>query len=352
MRQKRLYLLVGLVALVVSTSCSAAPAVRPALVLYTWEDYIPDDVLADFSRETHIDVSVETFGTQPEAIANLEENPARFDVLVSTGDIVGQLAGLRLVSSLDHAMLPNLAHIDSRFLGWSWDPENRYSAPYDWGTTGILYDTRVVETPKSWRALERSADASRVGLDSDWLVTLGLALKARGASINADDEGELAAAADNVARLLAAGAPLMDSVDLRDSMIDGRLDMAIAYSGDAAVAIAANPHLAWVIPDEGADLYMDVAAIVAASTHRDEAHQLVNYFMRPDIQARITAATGYGNPNRESLRLGLNAADRIHGEIATAAIDRLEPWEALEGARQASWNRAWARAEARALTSR
>lgn len=319
---------------------------------YTWEDYIPDDVLADFSHETGIDVRVETFGTQPEAISNLQEKPSGFDVLVSTGDVVGQLAGLRLVASLDRNRLPNLANIDARFLGWSWDPENRYSAPYDWGTTGILYDARVVERPTSWKALAERADASRVGLDSDWLVTLGLTLKSRGSSINADDEAQLLAAADDVARLLAAGAPLMDSVDLRQAMIDGRLDMAVSYSGDAAVAIAANPDLAWVIPDEGADLYMDVAAIVAASTHPDEAHQLVNFFMRPEIQARITTATGYGNPNRESLRLGFNADDRIHGEIAAAAMDRLEPWQALEGTRQANWNRAWARAEARALASR
>lgn len=352
MRYPRLFLLVGMIALVVFSSCGAAPAARPALVLYTWEDYIPDAVLADFTAETGIEVRLETFGTQPEAISNLQEDPARFDVLVSTGDIVGQLAGLRLVASLDHSKLPNLANIDARFLGWSWDPDNRYSAPYDWGTTGILYDTRVVAPPTSWRALAQHPEASRVGLDSDWLVTLGLTLMSRGSSLNTSDEAQLDAAADDIARVRAAGAPFMDSVDLRQAMIDGGLDMAVAYSGDAAVAIAANPNLAWVIPHEGADLYMDVAAVVAASTHLDEAHQLVNFFMRPDIQARITTATGYGNPNRESTRLGLNADDRIHGEIAAAAIDRLEPWQVLEGARQASWNRAWARAEARALSAR
>ncbi|MFN8639107.1 MAG: extracellular solute-binding protein [Dehalococcoidia bacterium] len=231
-------------------------------------------------------------------------------------------------------------------------PGQPLQRPYDWGTTGILYNTRAAARPTAWRAFAQHSDASRVGLDSDWLVTLGLTLKSLGASLNADDEGPLAAAADDIARLRAAGAPLMDSVDLRQAMIDGRLDMAVAYSGDAAVALAANPDLAWVIPDEGADLYMDVAAIVAASAHRDEAHQLVNFFMRPDIQARITAFTGYGNPNRESARLGLNADDLIHGEIAAAAIDRLEPWQVMDPTRQASWNRAWARAEAHPLTAR
>ncbi len=339
---------VGLVA----AACGGDAAKTSDLVMYTWEDYVPQDVLDDFAREFGTPVRVETFGTQPEAISRLQEDSGELDVLVGTGDIVGQLADLRLVSELDHAQLPNLANIDPKFLGWSWDPNNRFSAPYDWGTTGLLYDTETVARPDSWKALGTQRDTSRVALDADWLVTLGLSLKSTGYRLNSDDDGELASAADEVARLRQAGVPLMESVDLREALIAGHLDLGMSYSGDAAIAMGKNPRLGWVIPREGADLYMDVSAIVAASQHKAEAHALVNFLMRPDIQARITAATGYGNPNRESARLGLSSVDRVHSEIAAAAMDRLEPWESLAGPRQARWNRAWARADAPAADAR
>lgn len=323
-------LLIGAAALGSLSACGSESASPGAsLTVLAWEDYIPPDVLEDFQREFEIHVTVATFGTQHEVIDQLLAAPDQYDAVVVTGDIAGRLADLRLISPLDRSRVTNLRHVDPRFLGWSWDPSNEFTAPYDWGTTGLVYNTRVVERPTSWDVLD-GADPARTAMDGDWLVVMGLALKNLGHELNSGDDGALDEAAALVSRRVAAGIPRLESVDLRNALASGELDLGMSYSGDAAWALERNPDLAFVIPDEGADLYVDVLAIPRGSRDQARANELVNFLLRPEIPAPCHRLHRLRQPERGSGRDRLRArwpARRDRGR-------RARPARALACARQ------------------
>ncbi len=325
-------------------ACSGPAPAPTVLTLYSWEDYVPPEVLADFEAETGIAVEIVTFGTQHEVVDSLQEAADRFDVIIVTGDIAGRLAELRLIAPLDRARVANLRHISPDFLGWSWDPENTHTAPYDWGTTGLVYNSQRLPAPSSWSAFE-TADPARAAIDGDWMVALGLGLKGLGSSLNYRNDDELAAAAQLVARRVERGIPLMESVDLRDALVEGRIDLGMAYSGDAAWALERNPDLRFVIPEEGADLYVDVLAVSRGSRQQAAANDLINYLLRPDVHRRATDFTGYGYPGAQRAdvsRVQASMSQQLHEEIGMRHIGRLERWRVLDTLAQTAWNRAWA----------
>ncbi len=178
----------------------------------------------------------------------------------------------------------------------------------------------------------------------------------RGYALNTANDAELNAAVETVARRVAGGTAMRESVDVRNALAAGELQAGMAYSGDAAWAIARNPNLAFVIPDEGADLYVDVLAIPRGTRNEAAANALVDFFLRPEMHRQVTAFTGYGNPNRAA-REAAQQPDVVHDVVAADALARLERWEMLDSARRARWNRAWAHfeeltAQAPALTAK
>lgn len=280
------------------------PAVGAQVVnIYNWADYLDDSVLRDFQRETGIRVVYNVFSNNEELHARLLAGASGYDLIFPSDYMVEVLVEDGLLQPLSHDAIPNLAHIDERFLDLDFDPGNKYSVPYMWGTTGIGVNTRyVTETIDSWDALWDPKYKGRIAMLNDPREVFGVALKRMGESLNTRDLAKLEAARD----MLKAQKPLVltyDSDNTKNLLVSGEVWLAHGYSGDVLMAADEDPFIEYIVPKEGGALWMDTMAIPKTARNVEGAHKLINFLLRPDISARLSEAIWYPSPNRASWEL-------------------------------------------------
>ena len=321
-------------------------AVGSQLTIFTWDDYFPPSTVQNFEAEFGIDVVVETFDSSDEVLAAVQSDPSRYDVVWLSHPFIAQMTDLRLLAELDQSNIPNLANVDPSFLDQPWDPGNRYSVPYTWGSTGIIYNrTYVPEPGESWALLRDPKLAGRVALldEPQWVV--GLTLKSLGYPLNSADLEQVAEAV----QLLQAQRPLLagffDPITIREKMTSEELWAAQLYNGDAAFAMADSEDMGFFIPAEGSDIWFDNLAIPRDTKNKAGAELFLDYILRPDVHAEISNYTGYAVPNKAAVEQGLIDEALLASEVSYPARDALESWIPMDGERLALWNRAWAEAQ-------
>ena len=172
-------------------------------------------------------------------------------------------------------------------------PENRYSVPYTFGTAGIAYDSAVVSPdPDSWSVLWDPQYKNQFSMLDDQRETLGAALKMLGYSLNTTDPEEIRAAKEK----LIDQKPLVKQYksEAEELLIAGDVVMAHCWSGDAFRASETRPTIRYVIPKEGSSQFIDTVCIPKSAPHKVLAEQFINYLLRPEVNAKITAFTKYG----------------------------------------------------------
>jgi spermidine/putrescine-binding protein len=235
------------------------------------------------------------------------------------------LVAQKLLRPLDRAALPHLRNIDASFLDRGYDPGNRHSVPYFWGTTGIAYDRRRVAGPiDSWSALWDPRHSGRVLMLDDAREAFGAALKRRGHSLNTTDARLLAEARDD----LVAQKPLVrayNSSNFEDVLLSGDVWLAQGWSGQFARAMDQDPNLAYVIPKEGSTLFIDNLAIPIDARSPELAHAFIDFTMEPAIAAEICRTMRYSSPNRAAWPL-LPEGIRRHAAVFPPpdVLERLE----------------------------
>lgn len=314
------------------------------LYVFNWDDYFAPDTLSNFEQEFGIEVHLDTFDDEDELLSVISSDTSKYDLFIGSDSLIGEMTDLRLLANIDHENVPNLSNIDPKFLDRPGDPENQYSVPYDWGTTGIMYDTRCVQPEEeSWAVLADPRVAGKVAMDTDPAVTIGSVLKYLGYSRNSNVESELAEAGDFLEDLvLRQQLRFIPSIGVIEVMGTGELCMAQAYNGDAAFVMADNPDVAFFIPEEGSDLYFDVMAVPRDARHKAAAEAFINYVLRPDVHAAITNYTGYPSPNRAAVEQGYIDEQVLSDPVVYPDTTDLESWSAFDGQRRALWNKTWA----------
>lgn len=292
---KRILLLLVVVLLF---SCSRKTDVPQREVnLYVWSNYIPDRVLKDFERDTGIHLNFDTFESNEALLDKLQSGLAEYDVIVPSDYMVGILRRQNLLQELDRARIPNLRNIGARFLNPPYDPENRYSVPFLWATTGIGYNTKKVSgTIDSWGVLWDPKYAGRLLMLDDMRECFAVALKWKGHSLNSTNPAELQEARD----LLMRQKPLLkayDSSNFDGILLAGDVWITHGWSGNIALVTLQNPDLAYVVPKEGGPLAIENFAIPRAARHKDEAYVLINYMLDAKAGADITNLSKYPNTN-------------------------------------------------------
>ena len=276
--------------------------------VFNWEDYIDESVLEQFYDETGIKVNYMRFTDNEEMVISVESNPGAFDVVFPSEYMVERLMNKGLLAEINYDNIPNFANIREDLKNPSYDAGNAHSVPYMWGTLGILYNTKLVDEAdvQTWKVLWNEKYAGQILMMDSLRDTMGLALRALDASnsMNSTDYTQLKAAADLLKDQKAAGMVKAYGLDeFKDKMVAGEGALAVVYSGDAEYAIELNEDLAYVVPQEGSNIWVDCAVIPVSAKNKENAEKFIDFLCRPEIAAANVEEIGYCSPNEAAIEM-------------------------------------------------
>lgn len=275
----------------------------PRLNLYIWSDYLAPDTISGFERDAGIRVTVDTYESNEEMAAKLLAGAQGYDVIVPSSYILPSLVRQELLLSIPEGSLGNLGNIAPIFRTAAANPVPAYAVPYEWGLTGIVWRQDKVPTlPATWGVFLDPAHPGPMTMMDDGREVLGSMLRYRGHSINSTDPAELEQAK---ADALTARPNLRAyvSAPVKGQLISGDVWIAQLWNGDAAQARREAPGLAFQVPAEGSNIWIDFMAIPANAPNVPEALKFIDYILRPPVGAAISAATGYGSANAAATAL-------------------------------------------------
>jgi spermidine/putrescine-binding protein len=294
-------------------SACASPTAAPAgggtgvtstvLNIYAWSEYIPQELLDAFGQEYNLKVNYDTYASNEELLAKLQAGAADYDIIIPSDYTVGIMIAQGMLEPIDVAQLPNFANIGEAFKNPAFDPGNKYSIPYQWGTVGIAVNTDKVTTPiTKFADLWDPAFKDNLVVLDDEREILGMTLEVLGFDKNSVDPAQLEAAK---AKLIELGPniKLYDSDSPKTALLAGEVVAGIVWNGEAALAHQENPSMAYVLPAEGAGLWYDNVAIPKGAPHKDAALAFMDFIMRPAMSVMITMAFPYSSPNLAGLEL-------------------------------------------------
>jgi len=279
-----------------------AQGIGDRAVLATWPNYHDVANFDAFAAETGAAVQVNVFGSNEEMLAKLQAGGSGWDVFVPTNYTITTYVEQDLIEPLDLALLPNYdaASFDQRFAGPGTVDGKIYAVPKNWGTTGFAVNTNHTggTTPATWKEFfdRTQTDFSGRTMVHDYqLTTIGAALKAFGYSFNSVDPAELAKAEE----LLLATKPHLFAIssDYQPSMRSGDAWMTICWTGDGKQLNRDMPEIVYVLGREGGELWSDFYAIPKGAPHRDAAYALINFLLKPEVNAKEALFHGYPVPD-------------------------------------------------------
>ena len=273
------------------------------LRIYNWGEYIDEDILKEFTKETGIRISYSTFASNEEMYTRVKAGGSRYDLLVPSDYMIERLIREDMIEKIDFTNIPNYRFIGDDFRDLAYDPYNEYSIPYMWGTVGILYNTEMVDDEvDSWDIMWDEKYARQILMYSSMRDSFVPALVRLGFSLNTRSIAELTQARD----LLIAQKPLVHAYvgdTVRDSMISGEAALALIFSGDAVYCMEENPALSYSVPKEGSNIWCDALVIPKGARNKDKAEAFIDFLCRPDISLRNTEYIGYSTVNTETLKM-------------------------------------------------
>jgi spermidine/putrescine transport system substrate-binding protein len=288
----------------------AGPVAAEELNLFAWSEYVPQDVLDGFTEETKIQVNYETYASNEEMLAKLVSGAEAYDLIQPSEYVIEALVKEKKLVPLDHSKLPNLKNIGKEYWGQPHDPKLEYSIPYMQGTVGIVYNTKKITEPiTGYNGVFQEKHKGRIVILDDALEIVTWALAANGLSPDAVTKENLEKTKPTLAKWL----PLVkvyDSDSPKTPLLNGDVDIGIVWSGEAAILLKEQPGtFVYVLPKEGAHMFIDNLAIPVGAEHPDAAYAFINYLLRPEVSRKISAEFPYTNPNVEARKL-LSAEER------------------------------------------
>lgn len=295
--KKILTLVVVLAAgLLTLTGCGKKEA--NSLNIFIWSAYLPDEVIAEFTARTGIKVNYDTYDSNEALLEKLQSGVADYDLVVPSDYMVKILIAENLIQTVDHTRLKNWPNLDAKFLNKKFDPDNRHSVPYFWGTTGVGYNREKLGTDvTSWGVMFDEKYAGRILMLDDMRECFAVALKLMGKSLNETDPAALAQAAEMLKKQKAL-VKTYNSGDFANILAAGDVDLAHGYNGQIAEVVANEPErLAYAVPQEGGTFWMDNVCIPAKARNVDNAYTFMDYIMEPEVNAKIVNGVSYASAN-------------------------------------------------------
>ena len=277
-------------AVLLMISCSDQ---KQQLNVFTWSGYVSEEIRTGFEEEFNVKVVVDTYATNEDLRTKLSVGATGYDIIMPSDYMVSIMIKSNLLAELNRDNIPNFSNISPNYLNKYFDPESNYSVPYTFGTAGIAYDSSVISpAPDSWTVLWNEKYKNQFSMLDDPRETPGLALKMLGYSLNTTDPEELNQAKEKLIEQKRLVKQYKNEAE--ELLIAGDVVMAHCWSGDAFRAAAERPSLRYVIPKEGSSQFIDNVCIPKSAPHKDLAEKFINYLLRPEINAKISAFTKYG----------------------------------------------------------
>lgn len=303
---KRLFLLVVLMSLV---CVGSALAEDKELRIFTWSEYMDEPKMsADFEAATGIKVKIDVYENNEDMIAKLQAGGvSQYDIIVPSSYVLPTLNGLKLIQPLDHAKIPNLKNIMSQFRNLRMDMGNKYTAPWQWGTVGLMYNKTKVspEAASSWSIIfDPAKHPGSFWLMDDVRTSMNAALAYLGLPMNSTNPGEIKKAADLLTTIknCKSCSGFKTGVGGKNDVVAGTADLAVVFNGDAIRDVEENPErFGFLVPKEGGEVWVDLMAIPAKAPHPEAAHKWINWILEPKVGAELSNYNRYATPNEASL---------------------------------------------------
>jgi spermidine/putrescine transport system substrate-binding protein len=314
--------------------------------VYNWTEYIPNEVISQFEKETGVKVIYSTYDSNELMYSKIKiAGGSGYDLIFPSTYFVTKMAKEGLLEELDHSKLSNMSHLNPALLNMDYDEGNKYSLPFIWGTTLLAYNDKFVkEELTSWRDLWREEFKGYVILNNDVREVFQMSLMLLGYSGNSSDEKEI----DEAYTLLTTLVPnvrVFNSDSPKLPLINEEVRVGMVWSGEIYRASLSNPDIKFAFPKEGALIWMDCYSIPKGAKNTENAYKFINFLLRPEISKIIREDSGYISPNLtyinsmpEELRSNrlLNPSDEdllgaeLQTDIGDAVLVLERYWEKLK----------------------
>lgn len=283
------------------------------LYVYNWGEYIDEEVIDMFEEETGIKVIYDLFETNEEMYPVIEAGGVTYDVVCPSDYMIQKMIENDMLAEINFDNVPNVSQIASEYMERSkaFDPENKYSVPYCWGTVGILYNTSMVapeDAPSKWADLWNEKFSGEILMQDSVRDAFMVALKSLGYSMNTANEAEL----EEAKELLVKQKPLVQAYvidQVRDKMIGGEAAVGVIYSGEMLYIqeevenLGLDYDLEYVIPEEGTNVWIDSWVIPANAKNKENAEKWIDFLCRPEIAKMNFEYITYPTPNQGAFEL-------------------------------------------------
>ncbi|PIC86546.1 spermidine/putrescine ABC transporter substrate-binding protein [Sporosarcina sp. P20a] len=275
---------------------------KDTITVYNWGEYIDPDLLKQFEEEEGIKVIYETFDSNEGMMGKIEQGGTAYDVTVPSEYAVQMMEEKDLLLPLDFSKIPNVTHIDPYFMNLPFDPDNKYSIPYFWGTVGIAYNASLLEgqTFESWESLWDASLRQKLILVDSAREVIGVSLNSLGYSLNSTSLQELKEATDKL-ETMGPNVKAVIGDEVTQLMINNEASVALTWSGQAADMISENDDINYIVPEEGSNLWFDNIVIPRTSTNVEGAYKFINFMLDPKVAAQNAEYVGYSTPNTAAL---------------------------------------------------
>lgn len=311
MTKRILSVLLMLAILTAMLSVTASAADTVTINVYNWGQYIADgtddslDVIEAFEEAyPNIKVNYMTFDSNESMYTKLKAGGSSFDIIIPSDYMIDKLIQEDMLEELDFSNIPNYATIDEGFKNLAYDPENRYSVPYTWGTVGIIYNTNYVDPADvtGWEVFWNEKYSGKILMFDNPRDAFAIAQLELGYDLNTEDSVALGLSA----QLLRDQKPLVQAYvmdQIFDKMERAEAWIAPYYAGDYLTMVEENPDLAFYFPEEGYNLFVDAICIPKGAEHKKEAETFINFLISPEICAQNLEYLGYSAPSTAAKEL-------------------------------------------------
>ena len=276
---------------------------KQVLNLFCWSEYVPQEVIDGFTKETGIKVNVENYASNEEMLSKLLAGGSKYDLIQPSEYTIESLIKVEKLEPLTLENIPNIKNLDPKFTKMAHDPEGKYCVTWMAGTVGIVVNTTKVKTPiTGYKEVFDGTHKRRIVVLNDSREIVSWALATLGISANDMTPENL----EKAKPILAGWLPqvkVYDSDSPKTALLNGDVDLGIVWSGEAAILWKKNKKFAYVLPAEGAHQFIDSLAVPKGAPNKENAEKFINYILKPEVSVLISDAFPYTNPNAEAVKL-------------------------------------------------